>query len=158
MLCEKCGKYIATTHIKTIANGIIIEQNLCNRCAGEQGLDVTPQNSLSDMLASMFGEYSPIKTEQKNKCSICGATFSDISNSGKAGCSECYKTFKAELLPYLKRVHGSTKHIGKVPNDIPSDELTKLKAELCNLVADENYEQAAVIRDRIKELETSGNG
>ena len=163
MMCEKCGKYKVTTHIRTIINGVIHEQKLCSNCANEQGLNLSPQTSLSGMLASMLGEFSVVNTKTEKKCSICGATFENIAKSGKAGCSECYKTFKNELLPYLKRVHGSTKHIGKVPNDnfvssIYCDEaVSKLKIELSKLVSEEKYELAAVIRDKIKKLEADGN-
>ena len=157
MLCEKCGKYNATTHIRTIVNGIMREQNLCSHCAGEQGFDLTPQNSLSGMLASMLCEFSGIQPQTAKKCPVCNATFSDIANSGKVGCAECYNTFKAELLPYLKRVHGSTKHIGKIPNDAPLNEVSQLRNELNRLVAEENYEQAAIIRDKIRKLEGEGN-
>ena len=162
MMCEKCGKYKATTHIRTIINGVVHEQKLCSYCANEEGLNLSHQNSLSGMLASMLGEFSVVNTKTAKKCPICSSTFENIAESGKAGCSECYKTFKTELLPYLKRVHGSTKHIGKKPNDVTeikfSDEtVLQLKEELASLVAEENYEQAAVVRDKIRELEAEGN-
>lgn len=155
MLCSKCGKYNATTHIRTVVNGVVIEKNLCSMCAATEGLDFTSQNSLAGMLASMFGE---VKAENTKKCPVCGETFSQIAQSGKAGCADCYKTFKAELLPYLKRVHGSTKHIGKKPNNEPlKDTLEQLRQELSRLIEEENYEQAAVIRDKIRGMEASGN-
>lgn len=163
MMCEKCGKYKATTHIRTIINGVVHEQKLCSYCANEEGLDLSQQNSLSGMLASMLGEFSVANTKTAKKCPVCSATFENISKSGKAGCSECYKTFKTELLPYLKRVHGSTKHIGKIPKDISvntipdRDMASQLKEELKRLVAEENYEQAAVVRDKIRKLEGEGN-
>ncbi len=163
MMCEKCGKYKATTHIRTIINGVLHEQKLCSNCANEEGLNLSPQTSLSGMLASMLGEFPVVGAKTEKKCPICGAAFENIAQSGKAGCAECYKTFKAELLPYLKRVHGSTKHIGKIPNDTiatsaPCDDtVSQLKIELKRLVSEEKYEQAAVVRDQIKKLEADGN-
>lgn len=163
MMCEKCGKYKATTHIRTIINGVIHEQKLCSNCANEQGLNFSPQISLSGMLASMLGDFSVIGTKTAKECPVCKANFENIAKSGKAGCSECYKTFKSELLPYLKRVHGGTKHIGKFPNVMTAedssvcDRISQLKADLRRLVEEENYEQAAVIRDEIKKLEADGN-
>ena len=164
MLCEKCGKRMATTHIHTVINGVAYEQNLCEHCALEHGVNLSPQNSLSDMLASMFPELRSDRTQNEKRCPVCGATFGDVANSGKAGCAECYNTFKTELLPYLKRVHGSTKHIGKIPDkvsftEIPQrDGISELREELNRLIAEENYEQAAVIRDKIKEMEAQNNG
>lgn len=164
MLCEKCGKRMATTHIHTVINGNVYDKNLCEQCAMEQGVNLYPKNSLSDMLASMFTGLRDDRPQNEKRCPVCGATFGDVANSGKAGCAECYNTFKTELLPYLKRVHGSTKHIGKIPDkvsftEIPQrDGISELREELNRLIAEENYEQAAVIRDKIKEMEAQNNG
>ena len=116
------------------------------------------------MLASMLGDVtSSALTAETKKCPICSATFSDIAKSGKVGCAECYKTFNGELLPYLKRVHGSTKHVGMVPNSAPLmvkpqiNTVESLRMELNRLVSEEKYEEAAVIRDKIKEMEKCEN-
>ena len=164
MLCEKCGKRMATTHIHTVINGVVYDKNLCEQCALEQGVNLSPQNSLSDMLASMFTELRNDRPRNEKRCPVCGATFGDVADSGKAGCAECYNTFKTELLPYLKRVHGSTKHIGKIPDNVSftdapqTDGIAELREELNRLIAEENYEQAAVIRDKIREMEAQNNG
>lgn len=157
MFCEKCGKNHATTHIKTVVNGVAREYNLCETCAAAHGYAT---NSLTGMLASMFGDFTKNDMLMPSvTCSVCGSTFRDIAKSGKVGCAECYRTFYDELLPYLKRVHGSVAHIGKVPNSAPlaviNDEPTieQLRNELSRLVSEENYEQAAVVRDKIKEME-----
>lgn len=161
MLCEKCGKRHATTHIKTVVNGVVRVYNLCSVCASNSGY---ANNSLAGMLASMFGEISNNELlNQGTKCSVCGSSFADIANSGKVGCSECYSVFYDKLLPYLKRVHGSTKHAGKIPNSAPlvvrpnEKTLADLRNELTLLVSEEKYEQAAVVRDKIKEMEEKDN-
>ncbi len=161
MFCEKCGKNHATTHIKTVVNGIAREYNLCAECAAHYGYAT---NTLAGMLASMFGDITQ-KDDFKNtkKCPVCDSTFSDIAKCGRVGCSECYNTFYDQLVPYLKRVHGSTKHIGKIPNNAPlvvkpkEQTVEDLRNELSRLVAQEEYELAAVIRDKIKEMEVQTN-
>ena len=160
MLCEKCGKNHATTHIRTVVNGVVREMNLCGYCAAAGGYTNISHNSLAGMLASMFGEVSSSGIGKNTvKCSVCGVTFSDIAETGRMGCAECYKTFNQELLPYLKRVHGSTRHVGKVPNSAPlavmpqKETVEDLRMELNRLVSEEKYEEAAVIRDKIKEME-----
>ena len=160
MLCEKCGKNNATTHIRTVVNGVVREVNLCGYCAAKEGYSSIGHNSLASMLASMLGEVSSSQIASKKvKCSVCGASFSDIESTGKVGCAECYKTFNRELLPYLKRVHGATKHSGKIPNRAPLTVKSKvetvdsLKLELNRLVSEERYEEAAVVRDKIRNLE-----
>lgn len=153
MFCDKCGKNHATTHIKTVVNGIVTEQNLCSECAAESGYKGFGGASISEMLSTMLGGNN--FNLNGVKCSLCGTDFAEISKTGKVGCSECYKTFKKELLPYLRRIHGSVKHTGKVPNiDVPKkDTIEELKVQLIHLIEEENYEEAAVVRDKIKELE-----
>ncbi len=156
MLCEKCGKNHATTHIKTVVNGIVREYNLCSACAAQSGYG---SNSITGMLASMLGDMSPQTVKDQKRCSVCGATFSDIAHSGKMGCGECYKIFNDEILPYLKRVHGATRHVGKIPNRAPlivkpkEKTVEDLRQELARMVAEEKYEQAATLRDKIREME-----
>lgn len=160
MLCEKCGKNHATTHIRSVVNGVVHEKNLCGYCAAKEGYGDITHNSLGEMLASMFGDVlsSGAKSEQL-RCPCCGVTFSDIAESGKAGCSECYKTFYEQLLPYLKRVHGGTHHTGKIPNRAPlmvkpqEETVDSLRSLLNELVRQEKFEEAAVVRDKIRMLE-----
>ena len=156
MKCEKCGKYEATTHIRSVINGVVREYNLCSTCAAQSGYG---SNSITGMLASMLGDMSPQTVKSQKRCSVCGATFSDIAHSGKMGCGECYKTFNDEILPYLKRVHGATRHVGKIPNRAPlivkpkEKTVEDLRQELARMVAEEKYEQAATLRDKIREME-----
>ncbi|MBE6727292.1 MAG: hypothetical protein E7562_01445 [Ruminococcaceae bacterium] len=160
MLCEKCGKNNATTHIRTVVNGVVTEHNLCGYCAAKEGYTDIGNNSLGEMLASVFGDVlTKNSASAALRCQCCNASFSDIAESGKVGCSECYKTFYDELLPYLKRVHGSTRHAGKIPNRAPlmvkpqKETIDSLRMKLNELVRLEKFEEAAVVRDRIKKLE-----
>ena len=162
MLCEKCGKNVATTHIRSVVNGMAKEEHLCAHCALKEGVGGLSDSGLSSMLASMFGDALELGSSNKQvRCKCCGSTFADIAENGKAGCPECYKTFYNEFLPYIKRVHGAVKHIGKVPEsryetqkqDVETVDSLKLK--LAELIREEKFEQAAEIRDRIKEMEES---
>ena len=160
MLCEKCGKMEATTHIRSVVNGVVSETHFCSHCAASNGYNEIKGNNLSQMLSSMFGDTVSLqKSAQVTRCGCCGSTFSDIAKSGKCGCPDCYTTFYEQLLPYFKRVHGSVKHIGKRPNHVPLAEktveetVTALRLQLNQLVREEKYEQAAVVRDKIKKLE-----
>lgn len=160
MLCEKCGKNKATTHIRSVVNGVAREKNLCSHCAAEEGVGGIGQASLTQMLASMFGDGLALdKQVSKTVCPCCGASFSDIAHHGKVGCSKCYDVFYNELLPYLKRVHGSTLHAGKIPNKAPLAPIPKeetvddLRMLMNRLVSEERFEEAAVIRDKIKKAE-----
>ncbi len=158
LLCDKCGKNTATTHIRSVINGVVTEKNLCSHCAAIEGYGNANNNNLSQMLFSMFDDTHKSKTTA-TRCECCGTTFNDIAQSGKCGCPDCYKTFYRQLLPYIKRVHGSTHHIGKtldntncVKND---DTVDQLRNQLKQLIGEEKYEEAAIVRDKIKDLEAN---
>ena len=160
MLCEKCGKNIATTHICSVIGGVKTEKYLCADCAANEGVTDFKDLTLGGMLSSMFGDFLPLNSSTKEvACECCGSTFSDIAKRGKAGCPQCYKTFYSELLPYIKRVHGSVKHIGKTQNTTQSetqkaeDTVSSLKEQLAKLVKEERFEEAAELRDRIRKME-----
>lgn len=158
MLCDKCKKNPATTHVHSIINGVAVEKNLCSYCAAAEGY-VGGQGSIVDMLASMFGESMVHRPPQKGlRCGCCGSSFSEIAERGKAGCPQCYTTFKNQLLPSVQRLHGKTKHVGKVPANASEEmkrsaKLDKLKDALKDAIAAEEFEKAAQLRDEIRQLE-----
>lgn len=160
MLCQKCGQNTATTHIKTVINGTVTELNLCGYCAAKEGYTGFSKGSITNMLASMLGQTMQMGEKLPLKsCGCCGLSFSEIAETGKVGCANCYTEFKKELTPYLKRIHGSVKHNGKIPGAKQlavireENKLDGLKAKLAELVAAERYEEAAVVRDQIRKEE-----
>lgn len=158
MLCENCGINNATTHIHSIVNGVVHEKYLCTKCALKDSNDTS--NDFTKILSSMFDDTMSATGKIKvARCACCGSTFNDIAKNGKCGCSECYSTFYEQLLPYFKRVHGSTKHIGKMPecaviNQNKTQTIDELREKIKQFVAEEKYEEAAVIRDKIKSMES----
>lgn len=162
MMCEKCGKNPATTHIKTVVNGMMQEKHLCSYCAAKEGYGNIGNISLTNMLASMFGESLSSGKPISKRCECCGASFSDIAQSGRVGCSECYETFRSELLPSLNRLHGKALHVGNTPQETEKtetkeDKIKKLKAKLNEAIKSEEFENAAKLRDEIRALEEEGN-
>lgn len=162
MMCEKCGKNPATTHLKTVVNGVIHENHLCSFCAANSGYGNLGGLSLTNMLASMFGESISNGKPISKRCECCGASFSDIAQSGRVGCSECYETFRNELLPSLNRLHGKAIHIGNTPNEeqkkeSAAEKIKKLKLKLADAIKAEEFEDAAKLRDEIRALEGEEN-
>ena len=162
MMCENCGKNPATTHLKTVVNGVVHENHLCSYCAANSLYSNIGGLSLTNMLASMFGESISSGKPILKRCECCGASFSDIAQSGRVGCSECYTTFRKELLPSLNRLHGKAIHIGNTPKEEKKEEtaaekIQKLKVKLSELVKAEEFEQAAKLRDEIRALEGENN-
>ena len=168
MLCQQCQKKVANVHFTQILNGKKIEMYLCEQCAKEKGqLGFSPQLNLGDFLWGFpgFGGNNGFTQEEQPKevrCGVCGMSFEDFRKTGKLGCGNCYKVFRENLNPILRRIHGSTEHTGKVPGRISNcfkttNELEKLKAELAAAISCEEYEKAAELRDKIKDLESTGN-
>jgi protein arginine kinase activator len=165
MLCQNCGKYDATTHLKRIINGESAEAHLCSDCAHALGYgDVFGGFGveLTDLLGSFFGEPAGALGSRTIRCEKCGNTFQDIVNNGKLGCADCYTTFYDKLLPSLQRIHGKTRHEGKNPTIIKTEvntvvnELEALENELQNAINEQNFEKAAELRDRINEMKAGG--
>lgn len=166
MKCQKCGSNNANTHIKTVINGEFIEYDLCSECAKKMGytnIFGNMEDEFSSLLGSFFGNAIPART-QAARCEFCGSTYSDITKSGHVGCAKCYEVFGDLLMPSIRRIHGNTTHCGKnsglyKDNTKKSSELTKeekikqLKAELDKAVAEQNFEHAAELRDKIRETE-----
>lgn len=161
MLCQNCGKYEATTHVKRIVNGESAEAHLCSDCAKALGYnDVFGGfgNTFGDLLGSFFGEPQVSAISSRTiRCEKCGNTFNDIVNSGKIGCADCYTTFYDKLLPSLQRIHGKTRHEGKNPTIIKAEvtnvnPIEDLEEQLRIAIDEQNFEKAAQLRDKINEL------
>ena len=160
MLCQSCLKNNATTHIKTMVNGETKELILCSQCAENLGYNNLFNDfsyGFGDFFNSFLGDNS-YYLEDPLRCNKCGSSFDDIVNLGKVGCPDCYDVFFDKMLPLIERIHGNTTHKGKV-SSLESPEITKtnkieaLKKELKELIEKQEFEKAAEIRDKIKELE-----
>lgn len=169
MKCQKCGKNQATTHIKTVTNGEYAQYELCSQCAKEMGytnIFSDMENEFSSFLGSFFGNALPARS-QATRCESCGSTYNEIAKTGHVGCANCYDIFGDQLMPSIRRMHGNTTHCGKVPHsieytqvkDVTVEEIPEktdvevLKEQLQKAIKDQNFEKAAELRDKIKEME-----
>lgn len=173
MKCQYCNQNEATTHIKKSINGQKEEMHLCQECAEKLGvMDDFKMPSMSDFFSDSFlGSFLGAGVSPMNaltgvdRCQTCGSSFNDIVNSGRVGCSECYDKFGEKLEPSIDKLHGKTRHIGKFISYSESEdkkneqkekapsELDSLKAELEQAVSEQRFEDAAVLRDKINEME-----
>jgi len=153
MLCEKCGKNNATVMYTQIVNGQKSSLNICSACAS--------QESIFDNFGSLlsFGTREQILN---TVCPCCSMTLSEFTRRGKAGCGQCYKTFRKHTEAMLKKIHGTAKHIDapspqreeKAPQKKEAkSELEILREKLAGAINEENFEEAAILRDKIREKE-----
>ena len=162
MLCDICGKREATVHLTEIINEKVTKLHLCEECARDKGAEMEDHFGLSDLLAGLadLGPAAASEAVEAIKCPACGFTYQDFRKVGRLGCSECYEAFKKQLAPLLKRIHGSDRHSGKIPVRVgktvkDTRNLQDLKVKMEKAIQAEEFEEAAKLRDKIRELEKS---
>lgn len=155
MTCQHCQDE-ATVHLTETVEGRRRELHLCASCAKEAGvalpeappvlgLDAVIQSLIVTNVGELVGELAGMT------CPDCGLKFMEFRARGRLGCPHDYRAFARGLLPLLLRTHGATRHVGKVARRRPaaSDRL-RLRTQLRDAIAREDYEQAARIRDLLR--------
>lgn len=161
MLCSNCNIKEANFHYKFIQNGNATEAHLCRECAEKLGYIKehdqisVKTNFLGDLFSLPHFVHSP---KESLTCPNCGTAFDKIRRTGFVGCDRCYDIFAGSIDSILSKIQPSTVHKGKLSGadgkKIERDNTLKnLKEELQRAILDENYEHAAVIRDKIKAFE-----
>ena len=161
MLCDICNKKKATVHLTEIIDGEMSEMHLCEDCAREKSVQMEQQFGLADLLAGLSGFGQQVKESgaPQLQCSNCGTSYDDFRKFGRLGCSECYNTFGDQLGTLLRKIHGSSQHLGKTPPTAAEpiknkiDMLQELRRQLQQAVEVENFEKAAKLRDQVREME-----
>lgn len=161
MQCDICAKKKATVHLTEIVDEQMSEMHLCEACAREKSVQMEQQFGLADLLAGLTDFNKQVKDVKKQgvKCPNCDMTYEDFRKNGRFGCSECYEVFKGNLSTLLKKIHGSNNHSGKSPIKLSQDkktmivDLKQLKDQLMQAIQNENFELAAELRDKIKNLD-----
>ena len=117
-------------------------------------------------------------------CLSCGLSYADYLREGKLGCPDCYRYMDESIKKAVAAYHGSLRHIGKHPLNVAkvpdgkrakasvhaagsgtasvavSDRgdttvtIEKLKEMLEAAILEERFEDAAVLRDRIRQWNT----
>ena len=159
MLCQRCQQKPATVHVTKIINGQKTELYLCQDCAKE--LEPQLSFSIAKFLSSLLDQISePSRGESMGGrvCKKCGLTFQQFQKIGRLGCPACYRHLASQLDPLIRRIQGASRHRGKVPRKLENRrrvrlEIERLRDKLQQLIAKEEYEKAADVRDRIRYLE-----
>lgn len=154
MLCEKCGKRNATVMYTQIINGKKSSLNICSQCAAGE--------TLFDNFGSLLS-YGARTESGRAVCPGCSMTLAEFTRKGRMGCGKCYDTFRPQAKVMLQKIHGTSLHKNgnnqaenpqreKAPKKELS-ELEILKNQLQTAIENENYEEAAVLRDKIRSKE-----
>jgi protein arginine kinase activator len=161
MLCDACKKNEATVHLTQIIENKMQTFDLCEACSKTKGLEDPTGFSLASLLLGIDSnkETQPASSELEAKCPQCGFSLSDFKKAGRLGCPQCYTAFAEPLDGLLKSMHKGTQHVGKVPRSVGSalntgEAIRHLQTQLDQAIKCENFEQAAQLRDQIKQLKT----
>ena len=176
--CNKPKLYQITDFVD---GKVVIVHNLCEDCFiahvnpqypnKKQKIKTAEQtankfvNEVMSFVETIVKEYQP-KPTIKTPCPKCGASLHDIAQTGKLGCAECWNWFYDDIKQALYTAHGSPNspedliHIGKIPKNykpIKDEEdlkqrMVKLKYKLDQAIKQEDYENAAKLRDIINDL------
>jgi len=165
MQCDNCNEREAAVHLTQIVDNSVTTLHLCPQCAAEKGVQTganVAKFPLSDFLASMGkGVGAHITADDSTgECDFCGATLKDFRETGRLGCPHCYETFESHLRDLLRRLHGSSHHVGEIyltsepagPN-LQVREISEMRDRLKTAIETEDFELAAELRDQLRALE-----
>jgi protein arginine kinase activator len=164
MLCDNCKERDAVINLTQVEHDSKVTLHLCEHCAQEKGVETgvsVLKSPLGGFITAMGkGTANLLPTPADGlRCPSCSATLKDFRETGRLGCAECYEAFNSHLRDLLRRLHGSSQHVGEryiPPGEEAADprhRLLDLKEQLRRAVENENFELAADLRDRIRVLE-----
>ena len=164
--CGVCAKREAVVTYTHIVDDVKRTLLLCHECAGEKNIkvQVIPAEQAKDgpvlvkEIKIELAKLAGAEGDGSTRCPTCEMSYEEFKKIGRLGCSHCYDAFAPQLERLLKRIHGDNQHRGKgslqaVQSAPAVDELERLRTELAQAVAEEAFEEAAQLRDRIRVLE-----
>jgi hypothetical protein len=133
--------------------GVLIGDTVVLRKAG----DVIPE-IIGPVVALRDGSERPFVMPMT--CPACGIKYMEFRAEGRLGCPQDYEVFRLGLEPLLQRIHRGVRHVGKKPKRGPRHaahqaELVNLHRELQAAVEVEAYEEAARLRDLLRQKEAT---
>jgi protein arginine kinase activator len=158
--CQRCSNP-ATVHLTNIENNQKLEVHLCQQCAEAQQLLKKQELNLPAVLQALIGQHVGPWTDELARltCPACGIRYMEFRAAGRLGCPHDYNVFRAGLEPLLNRIHRGQRHVGKRPRRAVSlekqAELVELRQNLRLAVESEAYEEAARLRDLLRQKEAT---
>jgi protein arginine kinase activator len=161
MHCERCQKEAAKVFLTQMVGEKLQKVDLCEKCARELGVTSNEPFSLADLLlkSSSAEPLVPCDPADQAACPQCGCTLPEVRKTGRLGCGRCYETFRVYIDEAVQTVQKGPRHRGKCPEGEihRRNEGTRVELEQALFVAirSEDYEQAARLRDQLREFESA---
>ena len=168
MRCELCEENQASVYVTDLipaadtAHGELGEvtlRHMCSSCAADLNLphgQVPGDNKA--MLFKLLQKTAEASKKPVGPACKCGMTLHELRAQGRLGCQDCYEVFRPHLVPLFMRMHQATEHTGRAPGtDAKEIELSvrieKLRERMNVAIREEDYEDAAKLRDELTDLE-----
>ncbi|MBN2546140.1 MAG: UvrB/UvrC motif-containing protein [Spirochaetes bacterium] len=169
MKCSFCKEKEAIIHIREYTDRGLNKINLCLDCALEKGFNATVDD-INKLFKNLIKNIFNIKNidninfaKSLNKkdislsCPICKNSYNNVVSDFKAGCPTCYSVFEQLIDLIIFKNNNSLSYRGRLPlylNEVNNNRLLleQLKKELQKNIKTENFVNAAIIRDKIKEV------
>ena len=160
MICDVCCKKEAFFVIRN-SN---LSFNLCLECAKKYDCTSLGKKA-GDEIEKKFEAISKEVEKMKRACPVCGTKASDVIIYHKTGCSECYEFFLDEISEYFKSIGMNVSQskqfdealLEKSKKRILLSSIEKFKEKMQEAIVREDYEKAALYRDKIASLKQSLN-
>lgn len=133
---------------------------LCPSCARALEVEANTPSfgpTVGELLGSLLADHGA------RACPACATSFRSIRQTGRVGCSECFRVFRARIQQLLEQKGLADPHVGRYPARLHSYkrllvDRESLRRELEEAVHREDYEAAASLRDRMQGMEESRDG
>jgi len=166
--CDRCNINQATHHLKKSVNGVVSEKYLCSSCAAEENIPFKLFTGGGPIFPPLsFNAFPPdgLLSDETPACNACGTTLLEFNETSLLGCPRCYDELRPYLEPVIKKLHGTAQHNGKAPQfkkssaspaDTRAAERARLVRQLERAVSEEEFEEAARLRDLIRTIDSGG--
>lgn len=138
------------------------ERHLCKACSEAANLPHAPviKKSVAEIWKLLQASASRGQKEGGLACPDCGMTLMEFRQKGRLGCPKDYEVFTSQLRDLLERIHGATRHTGRLPglDDEALEQrnrVSELQQKLASAIRAEAYEDAAELRDQLKSMQDS---
>ncbi len=161
--CESCGNHQASFRLTAVDGEGRRTTMLCVDCGVDRGI---PREELGGGRLDTREIWDEIVQRLANKdrdnqglaCPECGLTYLTFEHEGVLGCPSCYQTFMGDMTRLLREYHGAEEHRGKMPRlhgrriDLRR-RMLGVKENIQFAVSEERFEDAARMRDEMRDLE-----
>ncbi|MDR1438210.1 MAG: hypothetical protein LBI69_04100 [Puniceicoccales bacterium] len=173
--CDCCGA-LATVYLAQVINGTTTCLHLCAKCAKKRGILDESGMPVKDLLTACGIEYKKNHKQigSAQTCPKCGCTLNHFRATKGVGCSHCYEAFsfniaewigirqyKGEPPPwFLDKMKPQQKVLQGQKRKKPftvTERIRMLDANLKLALAEERYEDAAQLRDKIAHCKRGKN-